>query len=60
MDTMQKAVRVGKIATGEAKKPKRTQRHKGGKARADKLTAARKKAIAKKGAKARWKKKPSN
>lgn len=56
MDTMQKAVRVGKIATGETPKPKKTQRHKGGVARAEKMTGDEKKVVAKKGAKARWKK----
>lgn len=56
MDTMQKAVRTGKIAIGDEPNKPETQRHKGGKARAEKLSAEEKREIGKKGAKARWKK----
>lgn len=57
MDSFQTGIRVGKIATGEAKSTKKkTQRHKGGAARAKKLDAKKRKTIAKKAAKARWKK----
>lgn len=58
-DVIGGAIKVAKIATGEIKEELKepTQRHKGGKARAAKLTDAQKSKIAKKAAKARWKKK---
>lgn len=66
-DTNQLAKSIVDIATGEAEKPQDTRNPaavalgrlgglKGGKARAKSLTLAQKKAIAKKAAKARWKK----
>lgn len=51
MDVIKNAIKVAKVATGE-----KTQRHKGGKARAEKLTAEERKEIAKLAAEARWKK----
>lgn len=63
-DVIGNAVLIGKIATGEVEDTTRdpgTEANrkgglKGGKARAEKLSAAKRKAIAKKGAIARWKK----
>jgi hypothetical protein len=63
-DFSQIAFKVAQIATGEAPKPQpltgkkadsRKGGLKGGKARADKLTAEERSEIAKKAAKARWK-----
>ncbi len=55
-DAIQSAVMIGKLATGELSEDLRepTQRFKGGKARAEALPKAKRKAIAKKAAKARW------
>lgn len=55
-DVIGNAVTVAKIATGEAmeKHPERSQRHKGGKARAKALSAKKRSEIAKKAAKKRW------
>ena len=61
-DVVSAAVMVGKIATGEVADPGRSAGAeanrkgglKGGKARAEKLSPAKRKAIAKKAAKARW------
>lgn len=60
-DVIGNAVRVMQIATGEAeeeeKDPKAIERgKKGGKARASKLSARKRREIAKKAAEARWKK----
>jgi hypothetical protein len=61
-DVIGAAIKIAQIATGEieekpdGKKSARQGGLIGGKARADKLTSARKKAIAKKAAKARWSK----
>ncbi len=62
-DVIGAAIKVAQIATGEieekpdeAKALSRKGGLIGGKVRADKLTSARKKAIAKKAAKARWSK----
>lgn len=54
-DTVQKAITVAKIATGEIKDESPTLRHKGGKARAKKLSGSNRKSIATKAAKIRWK-----
>lgn len=67
-DPMQLAKLVGDIATGNIAEPlispdrpgteaRRKGGLKGGKARAQKLSAAKRKAIAKKGARARWRRK---
>jgi hypothetical protein len=69
-DPIQNALRVVEEATGEVLKPAEGKNvhaqalsalgaSKGGKARAAKLSARRKKAIAKKAAEARWQKKSS-
>jgi len=61
-DVIGAAIKIAQIATGEieerpdGKESARQGGLIGGKARADKLTSARKKAIAKKAAKARWSK----
>ncbi len=52
------AIKVAKIATGEIEeRPDLKGGLKGGKARAEKLTAGKRKEIAKKAAQTRWKKK---
>lgn len=57
-DTVQAAVMVMKIATGEIEEdyitPPNEDRQKGGKARAEKLSAERRSEIARNAAKARW------
>jgi hypothetical protein len=60
-DVIGAAVLVGRIATGEAEDTKAAPKSaaaemgsKGGKARAESMTPAKRKAIAKKAAKARW------